>query len=174
MDVIRRSSGGVIVIGVLKMIETLFGGIFGGLLRLAPEVFKLFDRVNERKHELAMVQAEMEFAKIRGEIAMRQTEAMMTMAEMNTMSEAFKEQSMTARAAGRWVAAVSALVRPIITYAFVGTYFLVKLAGYLLALEQNGEWKEVIVKIWTQDDVTIVFMIISFWFVGRVYERVSR
>lgn len=156
------------------MIETLLGGVFGGLLRLAPEVFKLFDRVGERSHELKMMQAEMEFAKIRGEITMRQTEAAMTMAEMDTMAEAFKEQSRTAVAAGKVVAAVSALVRPVITYAFVGTYFLVKLAGYLLALEQEGEWKEVIVKIWNQDDVTIMFMIISFWFVGRVYDRATR
>lgn len=156
------------------MLETLLGGVFGGLLRLAPEVFKLFDRANERKHELAMVQAEMEFAKIRGEIAMRQTEAMMTMAEMNTMAEAFKEQSATAKAAGKLIAGLSAAVRPVITYAFVGTYFLVKLAAYLLAMDQNGEWKEVLLKIWTQDDVTIMFMIISFWFVGRVYDRINR
>lgn len=156
------------------MIETLLGGVFGGLLRLAPEAFKLFDRANERKHELAMLSAEMEFAKIRGEIAMRQVEAAMTMAEMDTMAEAFKEQSRTATAAGKIIAGISALVRPMITYAFVGTYFLVKLAGYLLALDQNGDWKEVIVKIWTNDDVTIMFMIISFWFVGRVYDRTNK
>jgi hypothetical protein len=156
------------------MFETLLGGVFGGLLRLAPEVFKLFDRASERKHELAMVQAEMEFAKIRGEIAMRQVEAAMTMAEMDTMAEAFKEQSATARAAGKTIAAISALVRPGITYIFVGTYFLVKLASYLIALEQNGDWRDVIVKLWTQDDVTIMFMIISFWFVGRVYDRTNR
>lgn len=156
------------------MLETLLGGVFGGILRLAPEVFKLFDRASERKHELVMLQAEMEFAKIRGEIAMRQTEAMMTMAEMDTMAEAFKEQSRTAVAAGKVVAAISALVRPGITYIFVGTYFLVKLAAFLMALDQNGDWREVIVKLWTQDDVTILFMIISFWFVGRVYDRVNR
>lgn len=156
------------------MIETLLGGVFGGILRLAPEVFKLFDRANERKHELAMVNAEMEFAKIKGEIAMRQTEAVMTMAEMDAMSEAFKEQSRTAVAAGRWVAAVSALVRPLITYMFVGAYFAVKLAVYLLALEQGGNWKEVIQSVWSQDDVTILFMIVSFWYVGRVWERQPR
>lgn len=156
------------------MIETLLGGVFGGLLRLAPEVFKLFDKKNERAHELKMLEAEMEFAKIRGEIAMRQVEANMTMAELDTMAEAFKEQSKTAVAAGRAVAAISALVRPGITYAFVGTYFLVKLAAYFLAIEQNGEWKEVIIKLWTQDDVTIMFMIISFWFVGRVYDRTTK
>jgi hypothetical protein len=156
------------------MLETLLGGVFGGILRLAPEVFKLFDRVNERKHELALLQAEMEFAKIRGEIAMRQTEAMMTMAEMDAIGKAFQEQSQTAQAAGRWVAAVSALVRPLITYAFIGAYFAVKLAAFLLALDQNGNWKEVILQLWGQDDVTIMFMIISFWFVGRVYERFNK
>lgn len=156
------------------MLETLLGGIFGGVLRLAPEAFKLFDRANERKHELAMIQAEMDFAKVRGEITMRQTEANMTMAEMNTMAEAFKEQSSTAKAAGKFVSAVSALVRPVITYAFVGTYFLFKLATFFLALSQGGDWKEVVIRIWTKDDVTIMFMIISFWFVGRVYDRANK
>lgn len=156
------------------MVETLLGGVFGGLLRLAPEVLKLFDRANERKHELALLGAEMEFAKIKGEIAMRQVEAAMVSEELDAIGEAFKEQSKTAIAAGRFVAAVSALVRPVITYMFVGVYFLVKLASYLLALEQGGHWKEVIQSVWTQDDVTILFMIISFWFVGRVWERQSR
>ena len=156
------------------MIETLLGGVFGGLLRMAPEVLKFFDRANERKHELAMLDREMEFARVKGEIAMRQTEAAMTMAEMDTIGEAFKEQSRTAVAAGRWVAAISALVRPIITYMFVGVYFAVKLAIYLLALEQGGNWKEVIQSVWGQDDVTILFMIVSFWFVGRVWERQTR
>lgn len=156
------------------MLETLLGGVFGGLLRLAPEVLKLFDRANERKHELALLGAEMEFAKIKGEIAMRQVEAAMVSEELDAIGEAFKEQSKTSIAAGWFVAAVSALVRPIITYMFVGVYFLVKLAAYLLALEQGGHWKEVIQSVWTQDDVTILFMIISFWFVGRVWERQSR
>lgn len=153
------------------MLETLLGGVFGGLLRLAPEVFKMFDRANERKHELAMLSAEMEFAKIRGEIAMRQTEAVMTMAEMNTMAEAFKEQSQTAQAAGKFVAAISALVRPTVTYAFLGLYAAVKIAAFLIAIDQGGNWKEVLITMWGSDDLAVFNMILSFWFVGRVYER---
>lgn len=153
------------------MLETLLGGVFGGLLRLAPEVFKLFDRANERKHELAMVSMEMEFAKVRGEIAMRQTEAMMTVAEMDTMAEAFREQSRTAQAAGKFVAAISALVRPTVTYAFLTLYAAVKIAAFLIAIDQGGNWKEVLVTMWGSDDLAVFNMIISFWFVGRVYER---
>ena len=153
------------------MFETLLGGVFGGLLRLAPEVFKLFDRANERKHELAMLSAEMEFAKIRGEIAMRQTEAVMTMAEMDTMAEAFKEQSRTAQSAGKLVAALSALVRPTITYAFLALYAAVKIAAFTIALEQGGNWKEVLLSMWGAEDLATFNLVISFWFVGRVYER---
>lgn len=155
------------------MFETLLGGVFGGLLRLAPEVFKIFDKKNERAHELAMLNAEMEFARMKGEIVMRQTEAAISVEEMGAIGKAFQEQSKTAQAAGKFVAAISALVRPTVTYAFVTAYFAVKLATYLMALEQGGEWKEVILRLWTDDDVTILFSILSFWFVSRTIDRNS-
>lgn len=156
------------------MLETLLGGVFGGVLRLAPEVFKIFDKKNERAHELAMLNAEMEFTKLRGEIAMRQTEAAMTVAELDTMAEAFKEQSKTAANAGKIVSAVSALVRPFVTYLFVFLFATVKVASYLIALQQGGDWKSVLVTLWGVDDMAVLNMILSFWFVGRVYERTRK
>ena len=151
--------------------ETLLGGIFGGVLRLAPEALKFFDAKNERKHELSMLEAEMKFAQVKGEIALRQTEAQMTMAEVQAIGEAFKEQSATAQAAGKAVAAISALVRPITTYLFLLAYALVKVAAFSIAVQQGGEWKEVLIAMWGVDDMAVLNMILSFWFVGRVYER---
>jgi hypothetical protein len=151
--------------------ETLLGGVFGGLLRLAPEALKFFDRKNERAHELAMVDAEMKFAQVKGEVAMRQTEAQMTMAEVEAIGEAFKEQSTTAQAAGKVVAGISALVRPFVTYLFVIAYATVKVSAFLIAVSQNGDWKEVLVTMWGVDDMAVLNMVLSFWFVGRVYER---
>ena len=48
------------------MIETLLGGLLGGLFRLAPEVLKWIDRAGERRHELAMQDKALEFEKLRG------------------------------------------------------------------------------------------------------------
>ena len=153
------------------MLESLFGGLLGGLFRLAPEILKLLDRKSERQHELALLKAEMDFAKVRGEIMMRQTEAVMTVAELDAVGKGVEEQGRTARAAGKTIAAISALVRPIVTYAFVTTYFLVKLAAYLLALEQGGDWRIVLLDMWNKDDMAILTLILTFWFVGRVWER---
>jgi hypothetical protein len=153
------------------MLETLLGGVFGGLLRLAPEVFKIFDKRNERAHELRMLEAEMEFAKVRGEIAMRQADVQLQTAELDAMTQAFKEQSETAKNAGWFVSAISAMVRPTVTYLFLALYAAVKVAAYLIAIEQGGNWKDVLTSMWGSDDLAVFNMIISFWFVGRVYER---
>lgn len=156
------------------MVETLLGGVFGGLLRLAPEAFKLFDRANERKHELAMLDREMDLQRLNAELKSEQVRAAVTYKEFDAIGEAFKEQSATAVAAGSFIAAVSALVRPLVTYAFVGAYFAVKVASYLIAVEQGGAWKEVLLSLWNADDVSIMFMIVSFWFVGRVIDKQRR
>lgn len=156
------------------MIETLLSGVFGGVLRLAPEVLKLFDRKNERKHELELLKQEHEFAKFQAETQLRVGEQNLVIREFDAIETAIDEQGKTARAAGWVVSAVSALVRPVVTYLFLAMYFLVKLALYIMAVDQGGAWQEVIVQIWTKDDISILFMIISFWFVGRVYERNQR
>lgn len=154
--------------------ETLLGGVFGGLLRLAPEALKFFDRKNDRKHELAMLEAEMKFAQVKGELAMRQTEAQMQVAEITAMTEAIKEQSATAQAAGKVVAAISALVRPLITYIFVLLYVSVKVVAYSMAVAQGGDWKELLVASWGEEDMSTMTMLLTFWFTGRIFERTNK
>lgn len=156
------------------MIESILGGLLGGVFRIAPEFLKWLDRKGEREHELKMLQAEMEFAKIRGEIMMKQVEASMTVAELDAMGEALKEQGMTARAAGKVVAAISALVRPLVTYWFVVLYSAVKILSIRMAIDQGGEWKQVIVSSWTEADMAMLMLVLTFWFVGRVWERNKR
>ncbi len=154
--------------------ESLLGSLLGGVLRIAPEFLKFFDRKNERLHELALLKAEMDFAKIKGEIAMRQTEATMTVAEMDAIGQALKEQGDTAKAAGKWVAGISALVRPLVTYWFVALYSAHKIASMQMAHEQSGNWRDVFLTSWGEPDMAILSMILTFWFVGRVWERANK
>lgn len=155
------------------MIETLLGGVFGGLLRLAPELLKVLDRKSERQHELQMTGLEHEFAKTQAETMLRIGHQQVQVREFEAIANASDEQSRTSVAAGWLIAGINALVRPLTTYLFLAAYFWVKVALYSLAVAQGGGWQEVIVSLWTADDATILFMIISFWFVGRVYERKS-
>jgi len=156
------------------ILESTIGGIVGGVFRLIPEGIKLFDRKNERAHELAMLEAEMKFAGMRAEHEMRKIDASMTMAEMNAIGNAIKEQGQTARAAGKFVAAISALVRPLVTYWFVFMYSAVKIVSMSMAVSDGADWRAVLVENWNADDMAMLTMVLTFWFVGRVYERTRK
>jgi hypothetical protein len=152
----------------------LLGSIFGGLFRLAPEVLKFLDKKNERQHELSMFQLQTDLEKMRGEFKMEEKYVDYSIQQMDTIKEAFKEQAETAKAAGWFVAAISALVRPGITWALFFMYAAVKAAALVIAFKTGADWTEVISKCWDEDDFGVFTMCITFWFVGRSVEKYQK
>ena len=153
------------------MIESLFGGLLGGLFRLAPEVLKWLDRKDERQHELDMLSKEMEFAKLRAEQAMHTVDAQVDMAQFDAIGKALDGQAKMAIAAGKFVAGLSALVRPLVTYWVVLLWSSVKVASIVLVYQSGGSWQEMLLRNWGPDDNAILSMILIFWFVGRSIDK---
>ena len=149
------------------LLETLGGGLLGGLFRLAPEVIKIFDSKNARSHELAMLDKELQFASLNAEAEMHKSNAAMTVSQLDALGAALKEQGQTARAAGKFVAGISALVRPLVTYWFVFMYSAVKIVAMSMAVAAGADWKQVLVSSWTIQDMSLLTMTLSFWFLDR-------
>jgi len=152
----------------------LLGSIFGGIFRLAPEVLKFLDKKNERQHELSMFQLQTDLEKMRGEFKMEEKYVDYSIQQMDTIKAAFQEQAETAKAAGWFVAAISALVRPGITWALFFMYAAVKAAALVIAFKTGADWTEVISKCWDEDDFGVFTMCITFWFVGRSVEKYQK
>jgi len=149
----------------------LLGSVFGGIFRLVPEVLRMLDKANERKHELSMFQLQTDLEKMRGEYRMEEKYVDYSSRAVDAISEAFREQSATAQAAGKWVAAFSASVRPGITWSLFGLYAAVKGCAIALAFDANADWRDVLVANWSSDDFGMLTMVLTFWFVGRSIEK---
>ena len=156
------------------MIETLLGGLLGGAFRLAPEVLKWLDRKGERGHELAMQDKALEFEKLRGAQRMAEISATADGAWNTGAIEALKEAvAAQGRSSGvGWADALSASVRPVITYWFMGLYCAAKTAVFIGALTAGVSWGDAIVHAWTQADQALWAGVLNFWFLGRVFDRV--
>lgn len=152
----------------------ILGSIFGGLFRLAPEVLKFLDKGNERKHELSMFTLQTDLEKMRGQFKMEERYVDYSVTQLETIKEAFKEQSKTAKEAGWFVSAVSALVRPGITWALFFMYATVKIAAIVLAMQTGGHWAEILRQSWDVDDFAMLNMCLTFWFVGRSIEKYNK
>ncbi len=156
------------------MLESLFGSLFGGLFRLAPEIIKWLDKKDERAHELKMFTLQTDLEKVKGTFKMEEKYAEYSTEQLKAIGEAFKEQSSTAQASYKWVAAVSALVRPGITWALFGLYCAVKIATLSMAINAGGAWQEVIVKSWVVEDWAMLNGIITYWFLDRTVAKYGR
>ena len=149
----------------------LLGSIFGGLFRLAPEVLKWLDRKDERSHELKMFSLQTDLEKMRGEYRMEEKYVDFSKANIDAIGEAFKQQAVADKGAYKWVASVSALVRPGITWLLFGLYTAVKIVTICYAVNSGLPAMQIMQEVWTVDDFSMLMMILTFWFVGRSIEK---
>jgi hypothetical protein len=149
----------------------LLGSIFGGIFRLAPEVLKFFDRKEDRKHELAMFQIQTDLEKMRGQNRIEERYVDHGIAQQQAIQAAFVQQGQDSKSSYKWVAALSALVRPLVTYILFLMYVLVKFILVSHALSTGMPVVEVAQVYWTTDDFAMLMMILTFWFLGRPIEK---
>ena len=156
------------------MIETLLGGLLGGVFRLAPEVLKWFDRKSERGHELAMQDKALEFDRLRGAQKMAEIGASADAAWNTGAIEALRDAVRTQgeKTGVRWADALSISVRPVITYWFMGLYCAAKTAAFVGAMTAGVGWSAAVLQAWTEADQALWAGVLNFWFLGRVFDRV--
>ena len=149
----------------------LLGSIFGGLFRLAPEVLKFLDRKNERGHELAMFNRQCELEQVRGEMKLAEIGAERDKAidtgVMAAFEAAINQQAEMAKAAGGWVASLSASVRPVVTYWILAIWSAAHVWFAVIAYNEGLPVKEVFKMIMSPDFAALVAGTFNYWFLDR-------
>jgi hypothetical protein len=161
------------------MIELLGGGVLGsllgGLFRLAPEVLKYFDRRNERQHELAMFDRQCDLEKVRGTIKLQEIGAQHAMAVdagvLGALQAAVTQQTEMVKAAGGWVASLSASVRPVVTYWILGLWSFVHVWFAWSAWLAGASPAEVFKTMMTADFAALVAGTLNYWFLDRTLKQ---
>lgn len=157
------------------MLLTFLSAVFGGFLRLAPELLKYLDRGADRTHELEMQDKQLAFLQATNEAKVSeahiQADSVLTQAHMDAIVAANTSQAQMAQSSGVIVAALSALVRPTITFLVFGMWAVHKIATMVYAWQLTGNSTQVLMNMWDVDSAAMLSMILSFWFVGRVIEK---
>lgn len=156
------------------MIETLIGSALGGIFRLVPETLKWLDRKDERKHELAMFDKQLQADELRAKAQLQQTQAEVEgkigLAEIEGLITATKAQGKQTGIG--WVDAINTLMRPIITFWWVIVLQTTALICSYISLRQTGiSGLDAVAMLWGPDERAIVASIISFWFVDRALRK---
>lgn len=152
------------------MIETLLGTLFGGLFRLAPEMLKWMDRKDERSHELAMFDKQLEADKLKGDQAIAQTNAQadanIGVAEVQAIIEATKAQAV--QTGIKWVDGLNAMIRPLLALQWlIFLWPAVVVAGFTLAVLHGTDPLVALKAAFGVDEKAMAASVASFWLVDR-------
>lgn len=137
----------------------LLGSVAGFLSALIPEVLGFIKDKRDKAHELALVKLQIEAGK---------NSSSSRIDEVVIKSDLDKERLIYSHAKPigiPWVDALSALVRPLITYLFLALYIGVKLT--IIFSYQIG----VCMPVWTNEDEVLLSVIMGFWFGNRMINK---
>ena len=147
---------------MLALLSPLFG-IIGSLL---PSIVRIFERKQEIKYEL-------ELTKVKLDAAERQ-------ANLDFNIEMVRADSQLRQSAldhdksidgGKFINALRASVRPVITYTFFTVFIAVKMAAAYVMLTTGQSVPEMLKAVWDAETMALFSTIIAFWFGSRVMEK---
>ncbi len=137
---------------------TLIGALLGFISSAFPDLLKIWRDAADRKHELAILQMQME--------QQRQGHTN-RLEEINVQADIAESRALykTYHTGIKWVDALNGTVRPVIAYSFFILYAVVKIMQFSADLP----WL-----LWTAEDQAIFAGIISFYFGQRAMSKLRQ
>jgi len=138
---------------------TLIGSALGFATSFLPKIVDYFQRKEDNKHELAMLEA----------MAKNKREEMALDAQIREVETIHEHDARIS--GGKFIDSLRASVRPVITYLFVALFIFVEVSAYLIMLDKGVSALEASQMVWSAEINGLFAAIISFWFGGRTFGK---
>jgi len=146
---------------------TLLGSLLGFISSAFPDLLRLWQDHQDRKHELAILDRQME------QMRLGHTQRLEEIAVEADIAESKALYRHDSRPSGvKWVDGLRASVRPVITYAFFLLFTTVKTAAlYVLITDQGLTVVQALPQIWDPETQALFAAVMSFWFGQRALAK---
>jgi hypothetical protein len=138
-------------------------------------VLKWLDKKDERQHELALFSRQCELEQMRGQMKLAeigaQREAAIDVGVMDAFNNAITQQAEMVKAAGGWVASLSASVRPVVTYWVLFVWSFIHVWFAYNAWLMGAPATEVFKTMMTPDFSALLSGTINYWFLDRTLSK---
>ena len=147
---------------------TLLGSLLGFVSSAFPDLLGLWRDNQDRKHELAILDRQMEQMKLGHNQRLEEISIEADIAESQAL---YKHDSQPSGVI--WVDGLRASVRPVITYAFFTLFTAVKLSTlYVLMAEEGLAFVIAIPQVWDPETQALFAAVMSFWFGQRALNKI--
>ena len=148
---------------------TLLGSLLGFVTSAFPDLLGLFRDSQDRNHELAILDRQLEQMKLGHQQRLEEIEVQADIAETKALYRHDKPVGVA------WVDALRASVRPVVTYAFFLLFAGVKgSALYVLIAVEGLVLADALPRIWDPETQALFAAVMSFWFGQRALSKLRQ
>lgn len=145
---------------------TLLGSLLGFFTSAMPDLLKIWRDKDDKKHELAIMDRQIE---------MQKQGLNQRLEEIAVQADISESQALYAHASQptgiKWVEALQASVRPVITYAFFALFAAVKIAVLCKLMSNNITIFDALIDVWDSETQALFAAVMSFWFGQRALTK---
>jgi hypothetical protein len=142
-----------------------FFGILGSLL---PSIVRIFERKQEIKYEIDLTKIKLDAALQQAQVQFDIEGVKADVAEGESVRNHDKSID-----GGKYLNALRASIRPVITYIFFGLFVAVKVSAAYVMLSQGDSVPEMLKAVWDVETMSLFSTILAFWFGSRVMEKMD-
>lgn len=148
---------------------TILGSALGFATSIVPEILAFLKQAQKNKQDLAMLEAKAKYATHLSELKIDELNVQADITEM----QGIHQMQSAANANSKFAAALSGSVRPIIAYAFMLLFLVIKgLAAWQVYTDAGLNWSRMMTVVWDQETQILWSAIISFYFGHRAMQKI--
>ena len=147
---------------------TLISSLLGFGTSFVPKVLDYFQDKSDKKHELMLMDKQLEQQIQLGELSLRKSHID---ADTEEFKAVHRHDTAIMKNASQWSITLSSTVRPVITYLFMFLFITVEVSAYWVLLNQGVDALGAVAIVWDEEITSLFAAILSFWFCGREIRR---
>lgn len=141
---------------------TLLGSLLGLIGSLFPELVKIYRNHQDHKHEIQILQIQVEREKTTSEARLAEIQTKADFQEIKVLHS-------TDRPGSKWVESLAATVRPNIAYGMFGLYAMLKIVTIYALPDSVPVF--IYQALWTEEDRCLLAGVFSFYFGSRALQK---
>ena len=145
---------------------TLLGSLLGFVSSAFPDLLTIWKDRADRNHELAIMDRQMELQKLNHSQRLEEIHIQADIAESKALYTHASQPSGV-----KWVEALRASVRPVITYAFFALFATVKVAILIKSMNDGLSVVDSLIAVWDAETMALFAAVMSFWFGQRTLAK---
>ncbi len=145
---------------------TLLGSLLGFGTSALPSIMGYFTDKRDQKHELAVMDKQMESQRLAGE---QKVQEVSIDADIRSFEAAHKGYDRPP--VNKFWEGARASVRPVVTYLFMSLFIFVEVCLIVKAMQTGMNLVDTAALVWDDDNKAIFATILTFWFGGRMFGK---